>query len=211
MTCNKTYLVYKHTSPCGRSYIGRTSNYSERNRRHKNAGSGCVEFKYAINKYGWENFSHKVLFDNLTFVEAQALEEWCINVTHRTLYPHGYNVNKGGRSQLQPPEVLKKIINTRRRNNSEWHSEATRSRISKTLTGKPSPFVGVPKSEEHKRKMSINSGQAKKNEIRGVRFNSLQEAADRYKTTPRTIKRRINSDKHPEYLWVNAINSGVMQ
>ena len=60
------YSVYKHTSPNGKVYIGITSRKPEQ--RWSN-GYGYVKnkhFTHAINKYGWENIKHEILFSNLT-------------------------------------------------------------------------------------------------------------------------------------------------
>lgn len=34
---NNIYLIYKHTSPSGKSYIGLTNNYQRRCREHKSS------------------------------------------------------------------------------------------------------------------------------------------------------------------------------
>lgn len=55
------YLIYKHTSKtCGKSYIGKTGNIANPNKRWKN-GLGYTEktqpaFYNAIQKYGWADF-----------------------------------------------------------------------------------------------------------------------------------------------------------
>lgn len=63
----RDYLIYMHTSPSGKSYIGQTNNLHRRDIVHKNT-NGCRRFALAIKKYGLDNFTHKVLIDNLTYV-----------------------------------------------------------------------------------------------------------------------------------------------
>lgn len=64
------YVVYKHTTPSGKVYIGITC--QDIRKRWKN-GKGyelCTAFNRAINKYGWENITHEVLFAGLSKQEA---------------------------------------------------------------------------------------------------------------------------------------------
>ena len=114
----REYCVYKHTSPSGKSYIGQTCNYIKRNKRHiKN--NDCPNFYNAIQKYGWNTFIHEILFENLTLVEANSLEEWCIR-EHNTLNPNGYNLTIGGlnHSKKRTPESIQKGLDTKLKNNN---------------------------------------------------------------------------------------------
>jgi predicted GIY-YIG superfamily endonuclease len=47
----KKYLIYKHTSPSSKSYIGQTKQYKRRCYEHQYY-NGCIAFKNAIKKYG---------------------------------------------------------------------------------------------------------------------------------------------------------------
>lgn len=89
------YLVYKHTSPSGKSYIGYTSNYEQRCVAHQRPHNMCRAFAAAIKKYGWDNFLHEVLYDNLTASEATRREKQSIN-EYGTMVPFGYNLTAGG-------------------------------------------------------------------------------------------------------------------
>lgn len=75
----RNYVVYKHTSPSNKSYIGITSNYKLRCNQHKSKNSRCRLFSRAIQKHGWDNFTHEILEDNLTligiYVNAANLKE----------------------------------------------------------------------------------------------------------------------------------------
>jgi hypothetical protein len=68
------YIVYKHTSPSGKVYIGITSLRPE---ERWGGGAGYVKNKHfnrAIKKYGWENIKHEILFDGLSKEDACKIE-----------------------------------------------------------------------------------------------------------------------------------------
>ena len=70
-----TYCVYKHTCPNGKVYIGITNQNPYR--RWKN-GYGCKgqsAFYQAIQKYGWNNIKHEIIFENLSLEEAAKKEK----------------------------------------------------------------------------------------------------------------------------------------
>ena len=59
------YVVYKHTAPNGKVYIGITCRDPEE-RWANGKGYNGQYFGRAVKKYGWENFSHEKLFSDLT-------------------------------------------------------------------------------------------------------------------------------------------------
>lgn len=130
------YLVYKHTSPSGKSYIGITKNYTNRCSAHRTS-SGCRAFHSAITKYGWSNFTHDILARDLTLQEATTLEIRSIT-DYNTLYPHGYNLTTGGETgQLCQTALRIKAENNRKRNAGKSLSPEHRQKISTALTGRP--------------------------------------------------------------------------
>lgn len=101
----KDYIVYKHTSPSGGVYIGQTHvGVNERARDGKaymvlNKETG--EFLQpalakAILKYGWDNFTHEVLYSGLTSEEADEKETELIEEAKGTGIC--YNICSGGKS-----------------------------------------------------------------------------------------------------------------
>lgn len=134
------YLVYKHTSPSGKSYIGVTSNYDARNAAHIKCDSKCRAFSAAIKKYGWNNFLHEILYNGLTLDQANYREQQCIN-EYGTLAPTGYNLLSGGHVQ-------------------QHHTE-TKRLMSQQRKGKPSPHKGKKKPiRSHLTDNSSHKGQA---------------------------------------------------
>ena len=118
---NKKWCVYRHKSPSGKVYIGITS--LKPSRRWGKNGKNYRDnyyFKHAINKYGWDNFTHEVLFENLSENKAKELE---INlIRHYKNLKICYNLSAGGDG------------------NSKKVSEETKLKISKALKGRKSYY-----------------------------------------------------------------------
>ena len=70
----RNYKLYVHISPSNKRYYGITST-STVQRWNNGKGYKTQYFYRAIKKYGWENFKHEILFDNLTKDEACLLEQ----------------------------------------------------------------------------------------------------------------------------------------
>lgn len=96
-------LVYMRISPSGKYYIGRTID-KEENRwkehvRHAlsdNNQDGCWLLNQAIRKYGGENFTVKILEDNIEdFFLLQEREEYWIKYYDATNSDKGYNRSPG--------------------------------------------------------------------------------------------------------------------
>jgi len=92
------YIVYKHTCPNGKVYIGQTCRtvYS-RSGIHGVHYKQCKLFYRAILKYKWNNIKHDILFDGLTREEAGIIEQEQITLYKSTDHQFGYNIQKGGR------------------------------------------------------------------------------------------------------------------
>lgn len=92
-----SYCVYMHESPNCKKYIGITRQKPER--RWQN-GFGYVNNKYfyrAIEKYGWENFKHIIIKDNLSKENAEKLEIELIKKYESNNPNNGYNILDGGK------------------------------------------------------------------------------------------------------------------
>lgn len=91
------FIVYCHVNKInGKRYVGITSQLPAQ-RWGPNGCKYCNQyFSAAIQKYGWDNFEHNILFTDLTEAEAKALERKLIldwNLTDPTI---GYNITLGG-------------------------------------------------------------------------------------------------------------------
>lgn len=91
------YSLYIHTCPNGKKYVGITRLKPS---RRWGRGSGYKahnkHFYSAIQKYGWENIKHEIIFDNLSREEAEFWETYYINLYRTTSSEFGYNNAKGG-------------------------------------------------------------------------------------------------------------------
>lgn len=90
------YVVYCHRNiKNGKRYIGITKNNP--NKRWRNGkGYYTQYFSRAIKKYGWENFEHIILENNLTKEQACKAEKFYINKYDTTNPKNGYNETLGG-------------------------------------------------------------------------------------------------------------------
>ena len=93
----QTYSVYIHTSPSGKVYIGITKRIPKYRWGKEGRGYiGNVHFYNAIQKYGWNSFTHEVLYSNLTKEEAQEIEIALILHYKASNPEFGYNRSLGG-------------------------------------------------------------------------------------------------------------------
>ena len=109
---NKNWCVYMHTNKInGKKYIGITSRQPEV--RWKKDGKGYREgkFRYAIQKYGWDNFEHEIIASDLTKEEAEKMEIEIIAKFNTRDDKYGYNLAIGGKSSagFTHSEETKKI------------------------------------------------------------------------------------------------------
>lgn len=98
-------IIYKYTSPSGKSYIGQTINSLDRRARSNGIGyKHCPIFYKAIQKYGFQNFTCEILktitADSLKSVGEQLdiWEQYYIEL-YNSLSPNGYNIRAGGESK----------------------------------------------------------------------------------------------------------------
>lgn len=97
---NNYGIIYKYTSPSGKSYIGQTSR-SMKARAMKN-GIGYEKssiFYAAILKYGFNNFTLEIL-EEIPQDQLDSREIFWIDY-YNTLQPNGYNCHMGGANDYQ--------------------------------------------------------------------------------------------------------------
>lgn len=142
---DSNYSVYCHTNVVnGKQYIGitkrsPTKRWGLNGSRYFNQAVGN-----AIQKYGWENFSHEILATGLTESEAKKEERRLVKELG-TLAPNGYNLTTGGEAGKEVSETTRERLRNSRLGKTA--SQSTREKISAIHRGKTV-------SEETRRKLS---------------------------------------------------------
>ena len=118
---NNKWKIYCYTCmDNGKIYIGQT-NRTLKERAGANGYyyiNNCPYFGNAIKSHGWDNFTVKILKDNLTVEEANYWESYYIKSFHSCIEDkecNGYNGNWGGANHSLTQETKNKIsekINT---------------------------------------------------------------------------------------------------
>lgn len=89
------YTVYRHISPSGKVYVGITKRKPEyRWNNGKGYRKDQLLFHRAIKKYGWDNFTHEILYTNLIAKDAKNIEISLIR-QYKAL-GISYNITDGG-------------------------------------------------------------------------------------------------------------------
>ena len=190
----RKFVVYKHTSPNGKVYIGITS--QKLNRRFRD-GKGYYNNKHfynAIKKYGWDNFSHEVLFDNLTEEEAKLMEQFYIALYDS--FKNGYNRTLGGEGLLGYTPTEETRIKLRNANIGKKPSPETIEKRIESLKNAWKDPNSLFNSKEFRDKMSkINKGKTfSEDTINKMRQSALKRDNKRRKT-PRKQKSNMYYNK----------------
>ena len=186
----KNYIVYKHTTPSNKIYIGITCSLN--NRWRNGAGYHHQRFYRAIQKYGWDNIKHEILYSDLTKEDAEQKEIELIAYYKSNNPEFGYNVsaggegflscepwNKGGHIYEETKEKLrranlgkkhseksrKKMSESRRGNQNAKGYKFTveqRARLSAAQSGEKNGFYGKKHTEETRKKMRKNHADFKR-------------------------------------------------
>ena len=111
----KNYCVYLHTVlqkvsgyKYKKYYVGITNNINQRWYNNGIYYKGQV-FYNAIQKYGWDNIKHTILYKNLTKEEAMEKEKQMIIKYHSKVGERGYNVSDGGEHIIEKRKNVKNI------------------------------------------------------------------------------------------------------
>lgn len=143
---NRTYYVYKHTTPSNKVYIGITKQEPEKRWKYGNGYNKDSIFYNAVLKYGWDNINHEILYSGLTEEEACEKEIELIAEYKSTDRRYGYNISAGGNTTHNTIEA-----NAKRRAKAleRWSDPERRKSMSEKMTGKAH-------SKETREKMSLS-------------------------------------------------------
>lgn len=161
------YTVYKHTAPDGRIYVGITSQKPAVRWQCGNGYKGNSYFTRAIQKYGWDNFSHEILFENISRDEAVKHEIELIARYKSNQRKFGFNISSGGESKsgTKISQRQKDLISAASK--GRIVSEETR----KKLSAASKRTWSNPEYVEHMRE--INSGE--KNKMFGKKLSAEEK------------------------------------
>ena len=199
----RKYIVYRHTSPNEKVYIGITCKKNIKQRYGKNGANykECPYFWHAMQKYGWDNIKHEILFTNLSEKEAKAKEVELITFYKSNNSEFGYNLTSGGDGRLDY-ECSQETRNKMSKNNGAKNPKYRQQYIDR-LTGENNPMKKPevvkkfqhPMSEEIKKKISqSHKGKARTQEVK----DKLRQLHTGLKASDKTRKKMSDSHKnHP--------------
>ena len=196
------YKLYAHIFPNKKRYVGITKQVP--NRRWGN-GYGYISSPLmynAIQKYGWHNIKHKILYENLSKNEAEILEIKIIKEWKTTNIKYGYNILDGGNLSNGMSENVKKRISKSKK--GKKLSEETKLKIKISALNK---HYKRPMTKERKTKLlkanykSILMFEKKGNFIK--KFNCIKDAEKELKINNSNISQCcLNKRKTAgNYIW----------
>jgi len=205
----ETFVIYQITNTInGKSYIGQSSNFEERWKKHlrdaarkigKTSTSKKFAIHHAINKYGAENFSFQVIQECQSLEEANLAEMFHIQ-TLKTLAPLGYNLTTGG-CQGSPSQETKEKIREKLKISSFFNRP-----------DQEHPNCGRKLSENHKNKISesnsgdssgvkkINSLMAKEIYLKALNNIATPQLMEEYQLSQNAILNILNKRSWKEIL-----------
>lgn len=200
---NSRYSIYVATSPCGKQYVGQTTDFPQRVGKHysRAKAGGKYPIQNAIRKYGILKF--EVVFVAFGKEVADQTEKLFIKELN-TKAPNGYNLTDGGEgcvgykhSQETIEKFRIKLLGkpSPRKGKKQYPHVIEASRVAGRLrVGPKNNFFGKKHSEETRRKMSTNN--SRKKPIFCIETNQEFESIDaaaralniRGESVPRQIK-----------------------
>lgn len=108
MNKNRKGIIYVHINKLnGKAYVGQTVQTLQKRWGRGSSYSTCPCFYKAIQKYGWDNFEHKILECGLDDAELNEREKYWIEKYNSI--QNGYNIQEGGSIQHLTEEHKEKI------------------------------------------------------------------------------------------------------
>lgn len=172
----KLYTVYMHVNKeNNKKYIGITSQNVYKRWQNGYGYKTNPYFWRSIEKHGWDNFDHIILYEGLSERDAKNTEIRLIQ-QYNTKQPNGYNLTDGGdnvSNKLHSIETRQKISNALK---GRKLTEEQKNKIKKAISGKNNPFYGKKWTEEHR--------------------NKIKESKKNYKPSEETRKKMSESRKN---------------
>lgn len=134
MTQANNYIVYKHTTPSGKVYIGITKQKITKRWKNGLGYEGCTAFYRAIQKYGWGAIDHEILARGLSKEDACLMEQDLIAEYKSHDPAYGYNLTLGG-EHYEPNEEWRRKARESHLKYYREHPEA-RKKVSEASKGR---------------------------------------------------------------------------
>lgn len=168
------YCVYRHTTPSEKVYIGITSMNPLKRWKNGKGYELCTAFNRAIQKYGWDNIKHEILFSELGKDDACRLEQELI-AKHKSNDPlFGYNLTSGG-EHYEPNKEWRERLSASNKKYYREHPEA-RERISVSQIGRKNSESSNKKRSETMKKYFAEHPEQR--EQRGRSFRGKKRGAE---------------------------------
>lgn len=168
---NIIYFVYCHTNiKNNKKYFGITCREPIKRWGHNGCNyKSSQHFYSAIQKYGWNNFIHEVMFTFNNKEEAEAMERELI-IKFKTYIPDfGYNIELGGNYKgKHSKDTCKKISDSKI---GKPRDEYTRQKVSNSLKGL---LVGS-KNKRSKKVICIDNGKIYDSMNLAARDNNIDQ------------------------------------
>lgn len=182
---NREYIVYMHTFPNGKRYVGITSKPATERWKHGFGYYSQPYINHAIKKYGWENVKHDILHSNLSKEEACAIEETLISNNRLTESEYGYNIANGGLTSGKHSAETRMKISANRKGKGTGEKNRL---FGVDISGSKNPFFGKQHTQEARKKMreahadvaGEKNPQAKAVLCDGVVFPCVRKCAEYY-------------------------------
>lgn len=157
------YVVYVHQNKInGKRYVGITNNTSKRWYGKGKHYEGSPYFYSAIQKYGWDNFTHEIIVRGLTLNEASEMEQYYIAKYRSCEKKYGYNLTIGGQNA---PTMLGK-----------HHSEETKRKIGEGNRGKKHSESQNQQHSAHMKGLMVGSRNPKSTAVRCINTGEIFES-----------------------------------
>ena len=196
MQVDKTYVVYRHIFPNGKSYIGITcaKPYDKRWKHGKGYRSQPKVYR-AILKYGWGNISHEIIASDVNSNDANRIEQE--SIAKYDSVTNGYNIAIGGggcNGFHHSDETKRKISEA---NRGKPHGGGSPARLIKWVNTHGAWNKGKKLSPEHYRKV-LERAKARGKPITAydpltrlpiLHFDSCEEAGRTMRVSPESIRK----------------------
>lgn len=153
MSEENTYTVYKHIFPNGKLYIGITSvDVKKRWKNGKGYQKHHSKVRNAIDKFGWDNILHEIVYEHLSKTEAEKLERKLILKYNTIDDKYGYNIQKGGTHHGKFTEETKRKISISKQGTKL--SDDTKNKMSASRSGEKHWLYNRKMSDVHRKHLS---------------------------------------------------------